>query len=87
MLYDNHTRAIINLEKPAFCNTNNTVSDYFHLKTDFIMNKRQKVVRLWPHLSHCLLCPCLKGPCPLPSSWQQYSTSNSTKHLCKHGVL
>ena len=35
---------------------NNTVSGYFHcLKTDV---RSQKVVRLWPHLSHRLLRPC-----------------------------
>ena len=46
----------------VFCNrvynTNNTVSDYFHFKTDFLINKRQKVVRLWPYLLHHLLFPC-----------------------------
>ena len=33
------------------------VPDYFHLKSDFLMKKRQKVVRLWPLLSHHLLRP------------------------------
>ena len=37
--------------KQAFCSTNNAISNYFHLETDLLM-KKQKVVRLWPHLLH-----------------------------------
>ena len=29
-------------EKLAFHNTNNTISDYFHLKTDFLIKNRKK---------------------------------------------
>ena len=39
--------------KQAFCNTNNTISNYFHLEIDLLM-KKQKVVRLLPHLLHWL---------------------------------
>ena len=41
-LYGDYTQVVINLEKPAFCNTNYTVSDYFYLKTDFLMQKNKK---------------------------------------------
>ena len=30
----------------------------FSFKDWLAMKKIQKVVRFWPHLSHCLLCPC-----------------------------
>ena len=35
----------------------NAVSDCSHLKIDFLIKKRQKVVRLWPYLSHHFLRP------------------------------
>ena len=57
--YDNHVHSsqlpIYLIGKQSFCNTNNMVSDYYHLKTDFLVKKRQKVVRLWPHLLYHLL--------------------------------
>ena len=35
------------------------IVDYFHLNIDFLMKKRQEVIRLWPHLLHHLLHPWL----------------------------
>ena len=58
LVHDDCTRVLFINDKLAFHYTNNTVSDYFHLKTDILL-KRQKVVRLLPHLSHRLLRPCM----------------------------
>ena len=57
-VHDDRAQVSFINDKQAFHYTNNTVSDYFHLKTDLLL-KRQKVVRLLPHLSHRLLRPCL----------------------------
>ena len=55
-VHDDHARVSFINDKQAFRYTINTVSDYFHLKTDLLL-KGQKVVRLLPHLLHRLLHP------------------------------
>ena len=58
-VHDDCTRVSFINDKQAFRYTNNMVSDYFHLKTNLLL-KRQKVVRLLPHLSHRLLRLCFR---------------------------
>ena len=75
-VHDNRTPVSF-IDKQEFRYTNNTVSDYFHLKTDLLFEET-KVVRLWPHLSHRLLRPWLVSVVKV----YIYTHAHTHKHKC-----